>query len=103
MPKISAIIEYWHPILLRMGLEIDYELINNPQCFVCGSMQMLERAHIKPRFNGGTDEIKNLHVLCAVCHKESEFFMGKKYWKWYMYKRPTAVADRINLLIAVMS
>ena len=88
MPKKNTIAEYWNPILIRIGLEVDYELQNNIQCFTCGKTdQRLERAHIKAKCNGGSDSVKNLHVLCRGCHDESEFYEGDIYWRWYKYKR----------------
>ena len=52
-------------------------------CFACGDTFQLERCHIVPRCQGGTDGVENLHVLCALCHKKSEWLTGKAYWRWF--------------------
>jgi len=102
MPSKQAIADYWNPILLRIGLEIDWELSNHIQCFTCGRYgPKLERAHIKARCNGGGDEVKNLHILCAGCHHESEFYEGETYWKWYRHKRLVEFGNTIKQFLAI--
>jgi len=99
LPSREKIIEYWFPILVRMGLEIDDELVHRHQCFICANGHGLERAHIKAKCEGGSDDVKNLHILCKKCHFESEFISGKKYWKWYRYRRNVAVYETVRTLI----
>ena len=41
-----------------------------------------ERCHIQAKVNGGTDTVKNLHLLCKDCHKDSEFLEDLDYFKW---------------------
>jgi len=40
------------------------------RCLVCGSKVGVAVDHIKPRFQGGTDDDSNLRVLCAVHHSQ---------------------------------
>jgi hypothetical protein len=88
MPTRRQIAEYWNDRFIAKGWEIDFEIVNTPQCFSCGRKNLpLQRAHIKSRFLGGSDSIENLHVLCVACHAESEFLDGLKYWRWYRHKR----------------
>jgi hypothetical protein len=42
-----------------------------------------ERCHIVPKHQGGTDDVSNLHLLCAACHVESENLTGSVYWAWF--------------------
>lgn len=53
-------------------------------CWACGMADgsTLERAHITARSDGGSDEVENLHLLCHVCHKSSEFLTGEDYFTW---------------------
>jgi len=48
-------------------------------CERCGTSKKLQVHHIKPARVGGTNELRNLLVLCDPCHKEWEKRM-KKYW-----------------------
>lgn len=104
MPNRREIINYWLPILTRMGLEIDDELARVDQCFICGAYgPKLERAHIKALCNGGSNSVKNLHLLCASCHHESELFEGKKYWLWYRCARKHKPAEVLRSKLAAFS
>jgi len=104
MPRKQEIADYWLPILQRMGLEIDNELSLNIQCFTCGRYgPKLERCHIRARCEGGSDEVKNLHILCGSCHEESEFLNGKKYWKWYRHKRTVGFYEVLKQDTAIHS
>jgi len=44
-------------------------------CINCGSTERLEIDHIKPVIKGGTNDLKNLQVLCKTCNLKK----GKKY------------------------
>jgi len=90
MPARKSIYAFWVPVLMRMGLEIDDELLANNACFACARTAPLHRAHIKPLAAGGSNNVRNLHVLCASCHAESEFFSGKGYWVWFRQKRTSS-------------
>lgn len=56
-------------------------------CWACRTECPLERAHIEPRQNGGVDDEHNIHLLCSVCHKESEPLFGYSYFRWLSLKR----------------
>ncbi|WP_152488099.1 MULTISPECIES: HNH endonuclease [unclassified Pseudomonas] len=46
---------------------------NGRHCSMCGKtldQERLELTHIKPIGKGGSDDVKNLTLLCANCHKE---------------------------------
>ena len=43
---------------------------NQPQCVKCGSIVNLEVDHIMPLEHGGSNDIRNLRVLCRECHHE---------------------------------
>lgn len=83
MPSEFAIWNYWEenfPESLNDGQ------IVRGQCWACGSTSLLQRCHIIPKWQGGEDSVENLHLLCKVCHNESENLTGADYWKWYQYK-----------------
>jgi hypothetical protein len=44
---------------------------------------MMARAHIVPRWDGGSDRAANLHLLCRICHEISEGYDGLSYWRWF--------------------
>lgn len=59
-------------------------------CFACrldGERYALQRAHIVPAWRGGPDWVGNLHLLCSVCHRESEDLWGRPYWRWFLRRR----------------
>ena len=55
---------------------------DNGDCFACGQYLRIERAHIKPLHENGTNNADNLHLLCSTCHIESEELRGRSYWSW---------------------
>jgi hypothetical protein len=74
MPSKKQICEYWdgHPDLIVL----------EDTCWRCGVLSTyLERAHILPRLEGGTNDESNLHLLCKMCHKQTEFLWGEPYWQ----------------------
>lgn len=38
------------------------------QCFICGTSQPLELAHLTPMSRGGDDSIENMRLICPNCH-----------------------------------
>ena len=36
--------------------------------------------------DGGKNEVTNLHLLCRLCHVESEMMTGRAYWYWLKLK-----------------
>ena len=61
-------------------------------CFKCNLKPFIEesivveRCHIVPVCEGGSDDLDNIHLLCHSCHKESEVYSGKKYNLWLKSK-----------------
>ncbi|MBZ9569989.1 HNH endonuclease [Methanobrevibacter sp. TMH8] len=41
---------------------------DNYQCKLCGTTKNLTVDHIKPRANGGTNDLNNLQTLCCSCN-----------------------------------
>ncbi len=40
-------------------------------CWMCGTYrERLQRDHIVPKFEGGSNEIDNIQYLCANCHQD---------------------------------
>ena len=74
MPTKKQICEYWdgHP---------DLSVLTDT-CWRCGVISRhLERAHILPKIEGGTNDESNLHLLCKMCHKQTEWLWGEPYWQ----------------------
>lgn len=87
MPTEHDIRMFWcNTLWYRKGFDSPEEFMEHGICFACGmsSPDGIERAHIEPRCNGGVDGIENLHMLCRVCHKDSEFLTGIVYMKWLL-------------------
>jgi 5-methylcytosine-specific restriction endonuclease McrA len=87
MPTKLSIKNHWAAYLIKINKFDSYEeLFEAEYCFACGmnSDGDIERAHIKARCEGGSDNVENLHLLCGFCHKQSEFINGKKYKTWFM-------------------
>ncbi len=51
-------------------------------CVYCNSQEKLEVHHIIPIFNGGTNDIKNLVLLCHDCHMVISGKSITKLKKW---------------------
>lgn len=79
MAPAGLILKYWS------DARVDLEFYEN-QCFMCGCIQPLERAHIIPDCQGGTGEADNLHLLCKTCHTSTEYLTGQPYWDVFNYK-----------------
>ena len=89
MPTHAAVRKYWsrNIDLTRTDFDSEYEFISEKKsCFACGKNHSLEMAHIIPRQFGGSDLVSNIHLLCWVCHKDSENIMGDIYFDW-LYER----------------
>ena len=78
MPSRSVVYEYWKDKLDNV--------INDNTCFKCGfttqGITSVERAHIEPVCDGGSDDVSNIHLLCKNCHTESEAWTGEIYDLW---------------------
>ena len=84
MPTELAIRAHWADRLwLAKGYDSKAEFMERGTCFACG-MSGNERAHILARAAGGDDTPENLHILCGVCHKDSEYLEGNAYMDWLM-------------------
>jgi len=88
MPLVNSIRAYWAPKIVKLKPGVfkcpEHVLAGN-YCFACGIIfKHLEKAHIKARCEGGSDTVENLHMLCPVCHKDSEMLKGKAYKKWFV-------------------
>ncbi len=92
MPKRVDIYDYWESRI--DGLYEDRynggPLEHYHCCFACGSYHRIERAHIVPLCDGGTNDASNLHLLCAKCHIDSETLVGDLYWAWLERMRETS-------------
>jgi|DEB0MinimDraft_10_1074344.scaffolds.fasta_scaffold00223_18 hypothetical protein len=58
------------------------------ECWACGVEDPVElhRAHIFPLQSGGTNDCGNFHLLCYVCHYESEHLIEQAYEQWFWLK-----------------
>ena len=84
MPSQSKIADYW---MENMPEHLYDGQIEIKQCWACGFFGgRIERAHILPRCEGGSDDEQNLHLLCRPCHQQSEALSGERYWDWYEQK-----------------
>ena len=82
MPTEIAIRRHWAASLWALkGFDSASEFMERGTCFACG-MDGNERAHIVARAAGGADDVENLHILCGVCHKDSERLEGVRYMAW---------------------
>jgi hypothetical protein len=80
LPKKEIILKYWSKYFQNDDQINIHNLVEC--CFACGRNTKIERAHILSRFNGGDDNVENIHLLCSGCHTDSEFIWGKAYWNW---------------------
>jgi 5-methylcytosine-specific restriction endonuclease McrA len=93
MPSKKQIKDYWAKQLIAWDKFDSFEEVYEADyCWGCGMEEKTERAHIQSKFNGGSDNVNNLHLLCSLCHKTSEFIEGEQYFNW-LKKRD------LNLLI----
>ena len=90
MPSQKDILEYWNEYFKN---DDRFYILNKICCFACGRKTKIERAHILPRFEGGKDEIENIHLLCTGCHTDSENIWGKAYWNWLYWTNKNEYKD----------
>ena len=104
MPTPKVIRDHWAQWLVEQGKfdsveevwaihiftdEVNGEIVIRDEglcCFACGFTSQrapLERAHILAIFDGGSNDADNLHMLCKLCHKASEFISGEEYFAWF--------------------
>jgi len=72
------------------------------ECWACGIENPVElhRAHILALQRGGTNDCNNFHLLCYVCHYESEHLIHQQYEQWFelktsMYSKGRLQPDRM--------
>ena len=89
MPTRAAIKRYWlDTSIWRFKCYGKKDLERYNICFACGmeSDYNLDRAHIVPLMYGGTNECDNLHLLCKMCHRDSEYMdddNAVEYYEWF--------------------
>lgn len=87
MPTTKDIVIHWWEKLVQMNKFDSFTEVaeeNFTICWSCGvASGSLERAHILARSLGGSDDVSNFHLLCAVCHRTSEELYGPQYWEWF--------------------
>jgi hypothetical protein len=66
MPSIRAIVDAQAPLIERIGLEAPAA----KQCWACGAIGHVDRAHIVAHSDGGSMHPSNFFLLCGVCHRE---------------------------------
>ena len=87
LPTKHQIKRFWKDKIVNIKKDIfeSTDMFDNGDyCFACGLLtnNHTEMAHIVARCSGGTDDVDNIHLLCSVCHKESEIIEGDKYFEW---------------------
>ncbi len=70
---------------------------DNPVCVVCGTTDSPSVDHIKPRSEGGTDELENLRRLCVPCNA-SKCDKEEGYFQRYYAHRPDRPSVMESLL-----
>jgi len=95
MPTQKQILKFWSKsnIFKEKGIEINE---SHPDCFACGNHIGIQRAHISAKFDGGEDACDNLHLLCAGCHAESEYYQGDGYWNWLIHTNTNKFVGRLE-------
>ena len=91
MPAENAIRWYWFDAGLaqRKRHSNQRDFLKKGFCFACFWELGTVRAHIVARWNGGSDDASNLHMLCRTCHYASESIEGEdRYWNWFDERTP---------------
>ena len=102
MPSVNKIKEYWACRLSNnvwRKADNPYEVLTKDFCWACGAVGFpLQRAHILSRAGHpdpkSTDKVENLHMLCSVCHTDSEEIDGLKYFRWFRKRKFGAGPDK---------
>ena len=83
MPSKETVKIHWQEPMVNSGkFDSLSEFHEDDYCFACGMKAHTQRAHILPKNRGGSDDASNIHLLCEVCHKQSEFISGADYDRW---------------------
>jgi len=86
MPSKQAIFDYWINVLHGNHSLVELHEKNAWYCFACDCGGIVQRCHITPNCEGGSEDVDNLHLLCRECHLESEYISGDSYWSWFNSK-----------------
>lgn len=57
------------------------EFMEDDYCFNCGFLCNTEKCHIDALCDGGCDDVKNIILLCPICHKLFEGIKKEFFWK----------------------
>lgn len=78
----QEIVSYWSEHQDECGLSVDWaEALT--LCWRCAQGRRLQRCHIVPRALGGSEEPRNLVLLCAQCHSEAPNVDDPEFmWVW---------------------
>jgi len=104
LPSRKAIKEHWRERLVGLKFDSDFEYDEADYCFGCGMYNgPTQRAHIVARCISHDDSAENIHLLCAACHKDSEFLDAEKYWDWFnnggIFSGLGAISSRIVAIV----
>ena len=80
---------FWRNSPLNIYFNEDWDATEK-SCCACGSEGIsIDAAHINSadKKRDDYDDLKNMHLLCRLCHTESELIMGTAYWAWIIKKR----------------
>ena len=83
-PSEKPIRKYWAESPLGKYLN-QSETSEGRPCMACGGYGN-ERAHIYALVWKGSNLPSNIHMLCSICHHESEMIEGYSYWLWLICK-----------------
>lgn len=78
----AEIVDYWACNQSECGLAVDWAEADK-LCWRCAQGRQLQRCHIVPRALGGSEEPRNLVLLCGQCHAEAPNVADPDFmWKW---------------------
>lgn len=97
----TEVVQYWQAHMPDYMISVEWEDASD-HCWRCGRKQKLQRCHIIPDSQGGTDEPSNFVLLCKTCHAEGpnvsdpdimwdwiaaySTSIGNLYWIWRGFK-----------------
>ena len=78
----EEIIDYWAVREDECGLAVDWSEAHE-RCWRCGYNSRLQRCHIVPRSQGGSNDPSTLVLLCGRCHREAPNVKDARFmWIW---------------------
>ena len=98
----KRVYKYWEKSPLFKSF-INKPYCDDIYCMACGSTRnfgqygQLERAHITADSIGGSRKESNLHMLCRLCHLQSEDLEGWHYWLWLGLKSQLFELGTLNI------